>query len=313
MRGLIDLNLPVDALAVADQAIDTAHRAHSLDAMIRALDARLFALMHVNEHSEVIAVGTSLVQAAESAGDVVLATRGRMNTGSTLNILGMFEEAQLVLERALVDARARKLRILEAFVLHNLGMSYARLGHIDDGIEHQRQAARIADETGAARLRIHARTYETMFLVWRGAPGDLGGALAMAKFVCDETRHHPALQTAANMALARVQLARRAVESAVEAARDAHQRLALGPVEEWEEYIRLTLIEALLAAGELEEADATLQVAFDRLVERARLIRVTEHRRAFLTRNDEVGRVLQLARDRLGLVLPALSDPPHGG
>ena len=174
VRGLIDWACPKEALDVADEAIETAHKADSLDAMIRALDARLFALMHVNEQSEVIKVGTSLIEAAESAGDIVLATRGRMNTGSTLNHLGMFEEARAMLERALDDARARRIRVLEAFTLHNLGMTYARLGNLDDGIDYQRQAARIADETSAARLRIQARVYETVFLVWRGAPATSG-------------------------------------------------------------------------------------------------------------------------------------------
>src|SRR5678809_1310702 len=109
-------------------------------------------------------------------------------------------------------------------------MTYARLGNLDDGIDYQRQAARIADETSAARLRIHARVYETVFLVWRGAPGDLGAALAMAKYVCDETKNHPALQIIASMALARAHLARRSIEPALEAARDANQRLAAGPI-----------------------------------------------------------------------------------
>ena len=121
----------------------------------------------------------------------MLATRGRNNTGSVLNHLGMFEEAQAMLERALHDARARRMRILEAFALHNVGMSYARLGNLDEGISCQRHAARIADETGAARLRIHTRCYEAIFLVWRGAPGDLGAAHNLARYVCDETRSNP--------------------------------------------------------------------------------------------------------------------------
>lgn len=304
VRGLIDLNKAKEALAVANEAVDVAHGAGSLDAMLRALDARLFALMHVNEHSEVITVGTTLVELAESAGDLVLATRARMNMGSTLNHLGLFEEAQAVLERALSDARARKIRILEAFTLHNLGMTYARLGNLDDAIDYQRQAARIADETSAARLRIHTRVYETVFLVWRGAPGDLGTALNIARFAADEAKNHPGLQIVTSMALARVQLARRALDAAIEAARDANQRLSAGPIEEWEEFIRLTLVEALMAAGQADEADAVLDVAHQALIDQARHIKNRDHREAFLRRNEEARRIAELARERLGRIMP---------
>ena len=55
------------------------------------------------------------------AGDVGLATRGRNNLCSVLNHLGMFEEAQALAERALHDARGRRMLILEAFALHNGG------------------------------------------------------------------------------------------------------------------------------------------------------------------------------------------------
>src|SRR5262249_39498644 len=141
------------------------------------------------------------------------ATRGRVNTGSVLNHLGMFEEAQAMHERALQDARARRMRILEAFALHNAGMSYARLGNLDEGIDCQRHAARIADETGSARLRVLTRCYEAIFLVWRGAPGDLGAAHSLAAFALEEARVSPTLYLVALFVTARVQLARRYLES----------------------------------------------------------------------------------------------------
>ena len=304
VRGLIDLGVPAQALAVADQAIETARASGAIEAMLRALDARLFALMHVSEQSGAIVAGTTLIDTAENAGDVVLATRGRINTGSVLNHLGLFEEAQAMLERGLSDARARRMRILEAFALHNLGMSYARLGNLDEGISCQRHAARIADETSAARLRIHARCYEAIFLVWRGAPGDLSAAHALARFVCDETRSIPALYTAALFVLAKVQLARRYLESAVELAREAHQRIAMLPVEEWEEYTRLTLVESLAAMSLDQEADAVLDTALRSILARASAIGRPEQRQAYLTRLEEVRRLVELGRERLGRNMP---------
>ena len=179
-------------------------------------------------------------------------------------------------------------------------MSYARLGNLDLGIDHQRQAARIADETNAARLRVNARIYEIIFLVWRGAPGDLATALNLARWAVEETRAQPALQILAIFALSRVQLARRAIESATETARDANNRLTAAPVEEWEELIRLTYIEALLASGEQDEANAVLDAAFTALSERVMSIRQPHHRDAFVRRNEEVYRIAELADHRLG-------------
>jgi len=301
VRALVDRLMNAEALSVANAAVEAAHAANAMDALVRALDARLFAAAHMNDPSEVVSTGASLIEASESIGDVAFATRGRLNVGSALNHLGMFEEAQAMLERALFDARARRMRILEAFALHNLGMSYARLGHRDLGIDHERQAARIADETNAARLRVNTRIYETVFLVWRGGPGDLSAALNLARWAVEETRTQPALQSIAIFALSRVQLARRAVDAAIELARDANGRLDAAPVEEWEEMIRLTLIEALLTVGETEEADAALDQAFRALKERVRNIRQAHHRDAFVRRNEEVYRIVQLAYHRLGL------------
>lgn len=310
VRSLVDLQRPLEALQLADYAVEAARLSGSLDATLRTLDARLFAVVHMNDLSEAVSAGASLMAAADSAGDVVLASRARLNTGSVLNHLGMFEEAQEMLERALTDSRSRRMRIMEAFALHNLGMSLARLGNLDEGIDYQRQAARIADECNAFRLQIHTRVYESVFLVWRGAPGDLGAALSIARYVEGATQEHPALQIEGCFLLAHVQLARRAIDAALEAAREANQRLLAAPVEEWEEFIRLTLVEALLAAGEPEEADAALEAGFQALIDRVESIRRRDHRAAFLQRIEEVRRLVDLALERLGHGLPRLSELP---
>jgi tetratricopeptide (TPR) repeat protein len=304
VRGLTDRTMQADALRVADEAVAVARASASPDALARTLDARLFALMQVRDLSEAVVCGGELVDVAETAGDMILATRGRLNTASTLNALGMFEDAERMLERALSDARTRRMRILEAFALQNLGMSQARLGQLDRAIELARQATRIADETNAARLRVFARIYEAVFLCWRGAPGDHGVALTVARQAVEEARPHVAILPQARFALARVQLARRAIDAAVETAREAAHAIDGMPVEEWEEAIRLTLVEALLAAGEIEEADHALDMAFRLVISRARAIRRPEHRAAFLRRIAETARIVDLARERLGRQLP---------
>jgi hypothetical protein len=198
------------------------------------------------------------------------------------------------------------MRILEAFALHNVGMSYARMGNLDEGISCQRHAARIADETSAARLRIHTRSYEAILLVWRGAPGDLGAADTLARFACEETRSVPALYTTSLFIFARVQLVRRFAEEAVQLGREVLERVAAMPVEEWEELMRLTLVEAHYAAGQVAEGDAALDAAFRVVEAHAMAIRRPEQRHAFLTRLEEVRRITDLARERLGRTIGEL-------
>lgn len=309
VRGLVDLNMPHDALQVANEAVSVADQAGDSTSQLRALDAQLFALMHVGDPSEVVPRGESLIERADQAGDAVLATRARMNTASTLNLLGHYEDAEQMLERAKKDARSRRMRILEAFALHNQGMTEVRLGKLDSGIDKQREAARIADETRAARLRIHTRVYEAMFLVWRGGPGDLATASSLSDWLMTECQQLPTLLVTAHFTRARVLLARGEQAAALESASEAYRLLESGPVEEWEESIRLTYVDALDASGRHDEAKRVLERAFLRLVDRARSIRKREHRQTFLTRPAEVQRLVELARDRLGRQLPDFDTP----
>ncbi|WP_234023777.1 serine/threonine-protein kinase PknK [Sorangium cellulosum] len=314
VRALADLSRPAEALRAAEAAVQVARASGSTDAVLLTLEAQLAALVHVGDLSAAAALGASLVEGAEAAGAAIVAAKARATTGSVLNHLGLFDEAQAALERALQGARSCKLRPLEGVALHNLGMSYARLGNLEEGIAHERQAGRIADDCQAARLRIAARLYEAIFLVWRGAPGDFGTAHAIARWLGEETaRHAVALQAMASFALARVQLARREHRAALEAALEACRHLERGPVEEWDDAIRLTLVEALLASGEEASANAALDAAFTAVSERLRTIRDPRHREAYLRGSDDIGRIIALARDRLGRSLPAPSDvrPPE--
>jgi tetratricopeptide (TPR) repeat protein len=305
VRGLVDLNRPGKALSVADQALRAAQDAGPRAELprLRAADARLFALMTLGAPAEAVEAAELVIEAAERGGDVHLASRARINTASSLNLLGRFEDAQLLIERALPDVRSFRLRILEASAIHNLGMSFARRGEIDRGVEMQRNAAAIADECGSTRVAINARMYETVMLVWRGAPGDLRHAHALATHVVQASEAQLGLQVIALFALARVQLARRDLGSALEVAAEAHRRLGDGPVEEWDEAIRLCYVEALLAGGMREQADEVLRASFEVVRQRVTAIRRSDLRESYTTRIDEVYRLLGLAHERLGLML----------
>jgi len=301
VRGLVDIGRSMEAVTVANQALAAAKTSGVLDSVLRALDARLFVNMNVADPGEAIETGERLIEAAEAAGDVVLASRARINSCAAFNQVGMYEVSQATLERAIIDVRARRLRILEGFAFHNLGMSVARLGRIDEGIELQRAAARISDETNAARLRIHSRTYEANLLLWRGTAEDVNVAYGLARWMIEATESHPKLKMDALFTLARAQLARGTVEAALENAREAATVLTQGPVEEWEDMVRLVLIQALLASGEEEEANHVIADAFRAISGRAAKLRRPEHRQAMLTRAGELVQLLELANTRLGM------------
>jgi serine/threonine protein kinase/tetratricopeptide (TPR) repeat protein len=303
VRGLIDLNQPNQALGLAEEAVASAKKAGKRGeaARLRALDARLIAFMMANRPEEAVIAGEELIEAADRAGDLQLASRARINSASALNYLGQYERAQRLLDHALPEVRSFRLRPLEASCLHNIGMAMARRGALDHGIEMQRDAARIADECGGARLAINSRIYEAMMLVWRGEPGDLRHAYELARHASEASRTLLSQQPVALFALARVQLARRELTEALTAATAAHRRLNDAPMEEWDEHIRLCYVQTLLACGKESEANDALAIAFETLHGRVSSINREEFRQSFVSRNDEVRQLLEMAEQRLGL------------
>ena len=303
VRGLIDLTRQDEALRFAEKAINAAKEAGKRGeiAMLRALDARLVAYMMGSRPEDAVIAGEELVEAADRAGDVQLASRARINSASSLNYLGQYERAQKLLDQALPEVRSFRLRPLEASCLHNIGMAFARRGSLDHGIELQRDAARIADECGGARTAINSRIYESTMLVWRGEPGDLRRAHELAEYVAEASRTFLSQQVIAIFAMAHVQFARQQLPEALAAATEAHRRMKEGPVEEWDEHIRLCYVQALLACGKESDANDALAIAFETIRGRVKAISRAELRESFMTRNDEVRQLLEMARQRLGL------------
>ncbi|MSP25030.1 MAG: serine/threonine-protein kinase PknK [Myxococcales bacterium] len=311
-RALVELCQPALALSTSERAVESAQQAgHAgTTALLRALDSRQFAQMNAGATADAIATGHQLMSLADSAGDVHLASRARINTGSTLNYLGMYETAEALFIRATADAKSYRLRLIEAMAHHNLGSSLARLGDLDRGLELQEEAIRIGDECGAVRVTVNARMYACMMLCWRAGPGDLWRADALATAISDTTAQHPGLQILPLFARALVDLRRGLFASALHAATLAQVRLLEDPTEEMEEAIRLCHIEVLLALGRDAEADDALRVAFRSLEQRVATIRGAEFATAFTTRNHEAARLLHYAFTRLGLrLLPSTPQP----
>jgi tetratricopeptide (TPR) repeat protein len=312
-RALVDMGRPRDAQTVAEMAVQIAREAGDAgtNAMLRALDARFMAIAFLGDFSASIEAASAVAERADAAGDSVLATRARINLGFVLNRVGRFEEAREALDRALEDTRMLRMKAGEGFALHNIGMSLGRLDDLDAGIEHEREAIAIGEQTGHYRLKLSGRIYLAELLTWRGAPGDLGAAHAVVQDALREAAVHPISHIEALAVLAQVQLARRAVDSALAACEEALERLgAVGSIEEGEEWLRLVYVEALLSAGRGEEADKALRAAHACVMGRCAQLGRQEHRDAFLSRLYECRRIVDLAVERLGLPPPAIASAP---
>lgn len=303
VRALVGLNRVGQALGIAEEAVATASAPATSNqpAFLRALDAMLFAQMVTGRPAHALATGMQLMRAADAAGDGHLGSRARINAASSLNYLGRFEEAQRYIEEALPLVHSARLRLLEASAIHNLGVCYARLGQLDRGIEAQRTASRMADERGSARQSINARMYEVQMLCWRNRGDDIDVALKIAERIVAEARQRPHLQPPTLYVLAHVHLMRRDPAAALPLAREAHLRLGDGPVEEWEEMIRLCHIHALLMSNEQSEADKALRAAFESLRCRCESIADDDLRQCFQQRNFHAAQLIELASQRLQL------------
>ena len=167
VRGILDTGNPTLALQVAEQATAAARASGSADTLLHALQAELDAFIETGDLARAMAAGGALLERAELHGRVGAAARARLHIGQVMNHLGLFEEAHSLLERSLVDARAQRLHFYEAFALSQMGISYARLGHLDTAVELEQRAARIADEMQATTLRLRCRCFEALFRVAR--------------------------------------------------------------------------------------------------------------------------------------------------
>ena len=228
--------------------------------------------------------------------------------------MGRFEEAHETLDRALHDSRSLRTPSTEGFALHNLGMSLARLQDLDSAIEHERMAEAIGERTSHFRLRFASRLYETLFLTWRGEPGDLAFAHTMVETIRSDSASHPISYLEATGVLAQVQLARGKLPACMEACEDAFSRLTvLGTMQEGEEMLRLVHVEALLRAERIDEARAALDLAYRCVMGRAEQMSQPFHREAFLSRLYECRRIIELSAQLLGYETPEVfevSPPP---
>jgi len=313
-RSWIELGRVPEARKASDKAVSSARRAEGSgpNAVLRALDAQSAALTYGQDFSVAIEGFRTVVERSDALGEMMLATRARINLGLALNRVGCFDQGKGVLERALVDTRILRMRAGEGLAIHHLGRSLGRMRDFDQAIVLQQEARRIGEETGHYRLMMLSRIYEAMLLQMRGQGGDLECALLLIEATRGEAKLHPFCDLEANMVHAFILQKVGDLSAALERCSAAMASLAtLGTMEEGEEALRMVQVELLLALGKEDEASRALRSAYDRVMSRCMKMSLKEHRDAYLSKLFECRRIIDLASDRLSLTRPfALSIRP---
>ncbi|MBL9023726.1 MAG: protein kinase [Myxococcales bacterium] len=207
--------------------------------------------------------------------------------------LGLYPEAEAALEEGRRIADNLGLRHTLAAALENLGAVLHRLGKLDESERVFDEALRLFAEQKNVRMEGHCRKQLGLLLVERAEPGRAFDEIMLGSQLLSA---FPPLVPATLAAGARALLALGRIDDALLMARDAASLLASrGGVEDGEAHIRLTLAEALEAAGDSTAARAAIAAARDHLLAKAAKISDADLRSTFLTAVKENAKTLELA------------------
>jgi tetratricopeptide (TPR) repeat protein len=247
-------------------------------------------------------VGASLplwlrvVECFDAAGERGGACTARANAGFAWLTLGMNDEAEKALRRALADGLVLDMRIAAAAARHNLGLVLARRGATEEAIQEETMALEVFRARGDQRMAGACRVYLSIILQ---RAGELERAEAEARQAAADFEGYPPSRPHALAQLARVLLERGRAEEALTHAESAMSMLRAGPVDDGESTVRLMFAEALRATGREAEGALALREAHERLRARAALISDASLRERFLSDVPENARTIALARQLL--------------
>ena len=231
------------------------------------------------------------IAAYGAAGDLRNACLQRMNLGACLAQLGQLNRANDALRGALSDAERLGAAYTAAQARYHLGHALLLLGRRDEAVVLL-SAARHAF---AAQHDVRAEAATMGELADAAAARPLE-AEALLRQAIEMVERHPPMRAALSAQLARLLLARGAVEEALALTRPAHELIeGGGPSEEREALVRLAHLEALVAAGLQEEAAAVAWVALQRLRTRAARLGDASWSESFLTRVPANAETVKLA------------------
>ena len=229
-------------------------------------------------------------------GDVRATTAVQVTIAGYMQALGDLERARRLLEEALAASRALGQRRNEGWVLHNLGLTLARLGDPAAGLAAEDAAIALAQEQQTPVLAAVSHTYRGLIAL---ESGDAAQALQDAERSMTEavrvSATPPLFFARTVRALALVALGR-AEEALVECERVRAMRDAAGGMEELEVDLLLAHHDALVALGRAAEAAAPLDEATRVLEQKLARIDDPELRRCLAENIPAHKRLRSLAR-----------------
>jgi len=231
----------------------------------------------------------------ESVGDLRSAVGQRGDLGYALIELGEYEPAVSTLKEVIATSeRLGRVAYPMGVARGNLGLALARRGELEEAKKVELQALNDFAAKGDRRMEGKTRIClaEIHLLM-----GNLDAAEEDADTAVEMLAHSPPALAHAMAMSAHVALARGNKDDALEAAREADRLLQeVGVLDEGESLVRLVLAEALHENGLQDEADKAIEVALDRLEQRAAKIEDPGRRESFLSRVPENARTIEHAR-----------------
>ncbi|MFK7988796.1 MAG: serine/threonine-protein kinase PknK [Sandaracinaceae bacterium] len=308
---------PKEAMAMATEAVHSAHGAGDTSASAMALGRRAFVQIYAGDlgaaevdlaEAERIAEQCELAVRAYAAawraqlatargdlgarraayaraaelhrqvGDLRRAAGAELNLADVLNRFGAYAAAVEALKVGIRNCERSGRRISEGYARANLGYALTALGRPSEANTELARALELANASEDRRLANAARLYKTRILV---TERPLIAAVE-AEAIADEAEG--AVSTLARSTAARAYLAGGDVERALSLSKRAlAEAMATGGLEEDEAEVYVARIAALQAAGRVEEATRIRQEGQRRLLESAALIREEEWRQRFLS------------------------------
>ena len=261
----------------------------------RLAQVRGVAASHAGDTAGLIASMRTAAERFEEAGDRRGVCVCRANLGAALLNAGLYEEAEGVLRELLDIVGSLALGSVAVAVHINLAQARLSRGHAREALAAANDAAAVIRGAGDRRLE---GVVDVVSARARLMLGELDEAEEVVGEALDVLAGVPGYLALALAVRSQIALARGDVASAVQASDEAMAIVGqLGALEEGEAVVRLARIEALLAAGREDDADADLREALSGLEARARA--ASEPLRDALRKIPEHARLIELGASRL--------------
>jgi ATP/maltotriose-dependent transcriptional regulator MalT len=232
--------------------------------------------------------------AFDHAGALRDACLARANWCAALNSVGMYSQAELVLQDVLLETERLGLPYLAAGAQIVRGTIYVVQGGSEEGCL---LISKVAEEARARGNTYHEGQARVVLARVLLALGALEQAEREIQIAIEITSANHSMKAFAYAVMAQVLLrAGRPVEALAAASRGKDLLDTMGTMEDGDALVRLVFAEALHANGDIDTARAALSAAHDSILRDAETIRDDEMRHSFLHNIPEHARILELAR-----------------